>query len=320
MWNSSIFLVLVVNYFSDEKMSKFIDFTNRFDKNYDSQEEFDNAFLNYNTNIEKISMMNDKYSHINFDVNAYTDVDETEFDKLKGFIINTDKTSSCESYQYEKFDTDETLDWREYNVVTPVKDQGFCGSCWSFSATGAMEGAWALHSGDLLELSEQQLIDCSVEYGDLACNGGLMDNAFEYAIDNNMCSEDSEPYLAEFESCEPCKSVANFTSCVDVTAGNELHLKAAVSKTPVSVAIDANSNTFQLYSGGVITPSECGTDLDHGVLLVGYGEEDGVKYWLLKNSWGDSWGENGYFKLERTDEENTDGTCGIALQPSYPVV
>ena len=240
MWNSSVFLVLVVNYFSDEKMSNFIDFTNRFDKNYDSQEEFDNAFLNYNANVEKITKMNEKYSNIHFDVNAYADVDEREFSKLKGFIFN-DKTSSCESYQYEESDTDEELDWREYNVVTPVKDQGFCGSCWSFSATGAMEGAWALHSGDLIELSEQQLIDCSVEYGDLACNGGLMDNAFEYAIDNNMCSEASEPYLSEFEMCKSCKSVANFTSCVDVTPGNELHLKTALTKNPVSVAIDANS-------------------------------------------------------------------------------
>ena len=114
--------------------------------------------------------------------------------------------------------------------------------------------------------------------------------------------------------------VANFSSCVDVTPENELHLKTALLSTPVSVAIDAESNMFQFYSGGIITASECGTSLDHGVLLVGYGEDDGVKYWLVKNSWGNSWGEDGYFRLERTDEETTDGTCGIALQPSYPVV
>lgn len=320
MWNSSLFWVLVVNFFSDEKMEKFLDFTIKYDKEYETQYAFDKAFSFYNKNVEQIKMMNDENSSINFDVNQFTDVDKSKFDKLKGFIHMEDTTSSCNSYEYRETDAPVDFDWRDYDVVTPVKDQGFCGSCWSFSATGAMEGAWALHSGDLLELSEQQLIDCSVSYGDLACNGGLMDNAFEYAIDNSMCSESTEPYFAEYESCEECKSVANFSSCVDVTPGNELHLKTALLSTPISVAIDAESNMFQFYSGGIITASECGTSLDHGVLLVGYGEDDGVKYWLVKNSWGESWGENGYFRLERTDEENTDGTCGIALQPSYPVV
>ena len=320
MWNSSLFLVLVVNFFSDEKMGDFLDFTMKYDKTYESQDAFNEAFSNYNKNVEKIKIKNDANGSIDFDVNQFTDVHKSKFDKLKGFIHREDTTSSCNSYEYRETDSPVDFDWRDYNVVTPVKDQGFCGSCWSFSATGAMEGAWALHSGDLLELSEQQLIDCSVSYGDLACNGGLMDNAFEYAIDNSMCSESAEPYLAEYESCEECESVANFSSCVDVTPENELHLKTALLSTPVSVAIDAESNMFQFYSGGIIRASECGTSLDHGVLLVGYGEEDGVKYWLVKNSWGDSWGEDGYFRLERSDEEETDGTCGIALQPSYPVV
>ena len=230
------------------------------------------------------------------------------------------KTSSCSKFKYNKEILDDSIDWRNFDVVTPVKDQGYCGSCWSFSATGSMEGAWALYSGDLIELSEQQLIDCSISYGDLACNGGLMDNAFEYAIDNSMCSEEEEPYLEKISNCKVCENIAHFTSCVDVTSGNELHLKEAVFNTPVSVAIDANNDIFQFYSSGIIKQDDCSTNLDHGVLVIGYGEENGVKYWLLKNSWGESWGENGYFRLERMDKENNDGTCGITMQASYPVV
>ena len=229
------------------------------------------------------------------------------------------KTTSCSNFEYENLSVPDSVDWRDKNAVTPVKNQGQCGSCWSFSATGAMEGSWAIQNNELLSLSEQLLMDCSVRYGDLACNGGEMESAFRFAIDNGMCTESEAPYLAQRETCSPCDTVAFFTNCVSVTPNNELHLKQAVSRGPVSVAIQADTKTFQFYSGGIISGDACGTQLDHGVLVVGYGEEDGEKYWLVKNSWGTSWGDAGYVKIERTDSENTLGTCGIAMQPSYPI-
>jgi len=167
--------------------------------------------------------------------------------------------------------------------------------------------------------------------------GGLMDSAFRYATTNVMCTEDEVPYEAEDGACDVetnlidglegvlpsvCDSGLILTGCVDVTPRNETALKIAVSRGPVSVAIEADTATFQLYSGGVITSDKCGTSLDHGVLVVGYGEDEGQLYWIVKNSWGSSWGEDGYVRIARTDDATVtgDGVCGIAMQPSYPVV
>ena len=212
--------------------------------------------------------------------------------------------------------------------MTPVKDQGQCGSCWAFSSTGAMEGAWAVAKGQLISLSEQQLLDCSKKYGNLGCKGGFMDNAFSYAIDYGMCTETEYPYTASGGTCNTgCKPMTSLSSltvdinaCMDVPANNQLALKEAVARGPVSIAIEADTRVFQMYSGGVITGSACGTNLDHGVLIVGYGEENGIKYWLVKNSWSNTWGDQGYIKIERSDSENDPGVCGIAMQPSFPVV
>lgn len=213
----------------------------------------------------------------------------------------------------------DSIDWRQYGVVTPIKNQGHCGSCWTFSATGAMEGAWAKATGNLISLSEQQLVDCVKK--DHGCNGGEMNDAFIYAIENPICTENQDPYKAEDSKCIDCNSYIQFTSCMNVPFSNELALKEAVAiHGPISVSIQADQPIFRNYKGGIITDKSCGINLDHGVLLVGYGEENGVKYWLVKNSWGTSWGENGYVRILRSDNNNTNGICGIAMQASFPIV
>ena len=183
-----------------------------------------------------------------------------------------------------------------------------------------MEGAWAVHSGDLVSIAEQQLVDCSTDYGNNGCNGGLMDLAFDYAIDHGMCAEADVPYSAkDGGACPLCDTVVTISKCVDVTPNNQLHLKEAVSIGPVSIAIEADARVFQLYRKGIISSTGCGTNLDHGVLIVGYGSEDGSDYWIVKNSWGDGWGEDGYLRIARNDLTDDKGICGIAMQPSQPV-
>jgi len=213
-----------------------------------------------------------------------------------------------------------SVDWRTKGAVTPVKDQGQCGSCWSFSATGAMEGANFLKTGTLTSLSEQHFVDCD-NNGDHGCNGGLMDNAFEWAQKNGgVCSESAYAYTAKAGSCKDSTCGTHYakpSSYTDVATNSESALMSALNKQPVSVAIEADQSTFQLYKSGVLTAS-CGTNLDHGVLAVGYGTDNGVNYWTVKNSWGTGWGEGGYIRLSR-DVSQKQGQCGILSgPPSYP--
>jgi len=221
-----------------------------------------------------------------------------------------------------------SVDWTAAGAVTPVKDQGQCGSCWSFSATGAMEGAVKVKWGTLTSLSEQNFVDCDTLANggrDHGCNGGLMDNAFSWATKNKgICTEAAYPYVSGTTktagTCTQSKCTASAhsapTTYTDVAKNSDSALMTALYQQPVSVAIQANQPAFQTYKSGVLTGT-CGQRLDHGVLAVGYGVwTDGTPYWKVKNSWGPSWGMNGYILIEKSSADK----CGVLDAPSYPTL
>lgn len=311
-----------------DEWKQFSNFQERFSKRYDTLEELENRFQVFRSNLRTIILHNlDHTQNFTMGINQFTDLTADEFKaQYVSGMKNAVGSTSCKSFFGSASGTPVSIDWRTKNAVTSVKDQGQCGSCWTFSATGAVEGAWALHTGNLIDLSEQELVDCAgLKYGSMGCNGGQMDGAFKFIMDNGQCSLSSYPYTSGVTktggTCQQtCQPVAHVSSCSDVKPNDQLSLKAAVAQQPVSIAIEADTRYFQSYSSGILTSSSCGTNLDHGVLIVGYGTENGQDYWLVKNSWSTTWGDKGYVKIARSDSTNDQGICGIAMQPSFPSV
>ena len=295
----------------------FIKYVAQFNKRYGTIEE-----LRFRQNLwsaakAEIDELNAGDHGAVFGHNEFSDWSADEMKDLLGY--KSSGRTVNEYMEYEPVAADSSVDWTTKGAVTKVKNQGSCGSCWSFSATGSMEGAHFIKTGTLLSLSEQQLVDCSTK--NHGCGGGDMDLAFQYTESAPLETEDNYPYKGRkffHKGCEydSSKGEVKATSFKDVTPNSSEALKAAIAKGPVSVAIEADKRAFQSYTSGVLkNTAGCGTNLDHGVLAVGYGVENGTPYYKVKNSWGATWGEDGYIKLEIVDGK---GTCGIQMAATQP--
>ncbi|XP_050293415.1 procathepsin L-like [Anthonomus grandis grandis] len=313
--------------FLNESEEMWKSFKSMNNKIYFSDVEEKLRFSIFNENLEKIKKNNLDYENglvtYRLGVTPFADLLLEEYLALLNYK-SVNRTSSLKKTTFVNANTNlpESINWLEIGAVTPVLNQEACGSCWSFSATGALEGQYFLKTNQLIPLSQQNLIDCSRDYGNEGCQGGLMDYAFKYVEDYGIMAASDYPYTQQNSICkfDAEKSILKVQSIVDIEFQNETQLAAAVGTIgPISVSVDASY--WQLYSGGIFNDVYCGTEiysLNHGVLAVGYETDptNGIEYWLVKNSWGDTWGENGYIRLAK----NGRNQCGIATEASYPVV
>eukprot|EP00934_Nitzschia_sp_Nitz4_P006446 Nitzschia sp. Nitz4//scaffold382_size14485//43//1292//NITZ4_008933-RA/size14485-snap-gene-0.12-mRNA-1//1//CDS//3329549908//6436//frame0 len=320
-----------------EAEEQFVEWTLRHDKVYEDHSELQarlSIWLDNHAYIEQHNNQSPPPSYL-LGHNQFSDmtVDEyQQYNKLgpyspgitTGSLLRDPERSGAIPSTTSLEDLPPSVDWVTAGAVVPVKNQGMCGSCWAFSAICAIEGAHFVDTGSLVSLSEQELVDCDPL--DAGCGGGLMDNAFLFDENSTgLCSEEDYPYAGHkrwFRGCAAkkglCESVEHtrVKGFVDVDNTVEALMEALVFQ-PVSVGIEADQRSFQLYKSGVYDDPECGTTLDHGVAAVGYGTEDGVDYFLVRNSWGDTWGDAGYIKMARQNS-GVNGTCGILTWPSRP--
>jgi len=316
MKTALIVLVLAVAAFArteTEYRQAFLKFVKEHNKSY-SQAQFATRYNVFKSNMDFVDTWNTLGYHT-VAINKFADLTAAEFSA----IYNGMNVISNATYMYVASPTDATVDWRTKGAVTPIKDQGQCGSCWSFSATGGLEGAHFLAKGALVSLSEQNLVDCSTAEGNEGCNGGLMTSAFDYIKKNKgIDTEVSYPYTATGPNAckfKPADIGSTITGYTNIASGSEADLVAKITEGPVSVAIDASHSSFQLYSSGVYYEPACSsTALDHGVLAVGYGTDNTKDMYIVKNSWGLSWGNKGFIEMSRNKNNN----CGIATMATIP--
>ncbi|XP_070622164.1 cathepsin S [Erythrolamprus reginae] len=312
----------------DPKMNKYWElWKKKYGKDYQNENQEELRRMTWEKNVQFIALHNLEYSlglhSYELGINNLADMTTEEVSSLlTGLNIPSWWNRNSTSHDYNiGLGIPDSIDWRDKGYVTNVKDQYSCGACWAFSAVGALEAQLKRQTGKLVSLSSQNLVDCSNLYGNHGCNGGYMPAAYQYIIDNKGINSDAAyPYKAKDGLCRynPSARAATCSKYYLLPSGNESYLQDAVAKVgPVSVAINANQPTFFLYKQGVYNDAKCTSQhLNHAVLVVGYGKENGMDYWLVKNSWGVHFGQEGYIKIAR----NQGNRCGIASYSSYPII
>ncbi|KAL5715331.1 cathepsin H [Ranunculus cassubicifolius] len=299
----------------------FVRFAHRYGKRYETVEEIKSRFTTFKESLKMIRSAKEKNLPYKLSINEFADMSWEEFQLQKLGAAQNCSATIRGNHKLSQAILPPVKDWREEGIVSPVKEQAGCGSCWTFSTTGALEAAYKQAFGEDISLSEQQLVDCAGMFNNFGCHGGLPSQAFEYIKYNGgLETESAYPYTAKDGVCKfsSDNKLVKVVDSVNITLGAENELKDAVAFVrPVSVAFQV-IHEFRLYNGGVFTSDHCGStpmDVNHAVLAVGYGVENGIPYWLIKNSWGATWGDNGYFKMEMGKN-----MCGVATCASYPVV
>ncbi|KAI7798783.1 hypothetical protein IRJ41_015825 [Triplophysa rosa] len=296
-------------------------FKEQYTRQYDSEEEHEEREHNFVHNVRYVHSMNRAGLSFSLSVNYLADRSEAELAVMRGSKgRRTPRKARPLPADIRSVAIPDSMDWRLYGAVTPVKDQAVCGSCWSFATTGTLEGALFLKTGTLVSLSQQMLVDCTWGFGNNGCDGGEEWRAFEWMMKHGGISsaENYGAYRGMNGLCHYDKSslVAKVNSYTNVTSGDIVALKAAIFKFgPVAVSIDAAHRSFAFYTNGVYYEPACknGTDdLDHAVLAVGYGVLEGEPYWLVKNSWSTYWGNDGYVLMSMKDNN-----CGVATDATY---
>merc|ERR1711962_301825 len=312
---------------ASEELEAWNSYKATYGKTYESAAEDALRMKIFQDTVAKINAHNELFKagkvHFEQGVNHFSDLTASEYRYMNnGFQMPENLTGKAFVAPNDEA-VPESIDWRQYGAVTPVKNQGQCGSCWAFSSTGSLEGQWFRKTQKLVSLSEQNLVDCCTPYGNYGCRGGWQENAFKYIKANGgIDTEASYPYYAVQYACRynSAYDAAQVTGYVDVTRNDENALKQAVGTIgPISIAIDATRPSFQSYKSGVYYDAYCSSvNLDHAVLVVGYGHDasSNLDYWIVKNSWGTWWGTQGYIKMIR----NYNNNCGVASHPTYPTV
>jgi C1A family cysteine protease len=287
-----------------------------------SSEEYEKRQLIFKDNLEYIKRFNQQGESWYLGVNEFTDMTKEEFKEkylssVGQLSENFEKTLETQVGQ-TRFKYPASVDWRSAGAVTPVSSQGGCKCSWAFSATGAVESARKIGGGQLVELSKQQLVDCSSRYGNNGCTSGTIDYAFDYIRDNGIASEASYPFFAKAGTCKSgINPVASLSYYIDLQPNNPSALYEAIAQQPVAVAVYADPTIWQNYKGGVISKNCPADELDFAVLIIGYNSVSNPPYWIAKASYGQNWGESGYIRLAIVDGS---GICGVQSQASYPIV
>lgn len=288
-------------------------------------EDRERRFKNFKRNVDHIRKHNSLNKSYKLDLNKFAGYSNEEFRHkyLTPYLSKAQPSSARRKQHSTKGILRDTvsLDWRDKGAVTEVKDQGECGSCWAFSAVATIESANRMAGNDLVELSEQELIDCD-KPENLGCGGGMMDNAYQYIIERGGISLESDyPYSATDGQCALINGLdkVHITSYSYLNTSSEQDLLSLVGSRPVSAAIIADGIDFQLYSGGIFS-GDCGLMVDHAIAVIGFGSDTEGDFWIIKNSWGVDWGEGGYARLARNVGDGAAGTCAITSMVTYPVM